>query len=1159
MMTVKRALRRAITEYSEKVNFGFMNSYQGRGISTTATDATTAIYPYVKLQSCPSQANITETKFLARGELEKAGCFSLTNGPSSTCTIDYGGNGAINLNATLNQITYSLVGSNDSRWVVSRGSSTGPHDHVSASWSTCASSTMLPACEFAGQGTGLYEGSYYTFSYIQGIPISNGGVDGEGSRAHPTYFTTYKGKYYVDGSGNCYNAVDAERTDIVNDGIYGELPYTGPPPFNSANQVGIPWGGSTNAAACDATTGAVWNQNAVPFLTDKTFGAQNTAVTSGQKALMTVARLEKASFGGVDATGSLSPIGCELKNDAYPDKWHSAADYLAQVQSNDAANNGGNTPCWSNNIILVVDGQSNGPGDTGAAVDCASAACAYDPNANPTLTGCACSAVTKAYNLAHSGTPVQTHVVVNAPATWSTRYPYSYAMLWNLAVAGSPNFDGTPIFGTSEEEVYQGVVSKIAASQSPFPFTTTSAVSGPSTQNAAGVVTFSGMLYDTSVNYPSWAGSVRAYDASTGSAELQWDAVTIPSAAASIYGRDWKSRRVFFSSPTGTVAQIQINSDGTIGNKSALHLAGLGATDAEAEKIAQWLLGNPASNNPTPVMGSVTMSTPIVVGQPAANGLNGSSTYSQNNANRPNLLYVGGDDGMLHAFFAQAATLPLKYGGANVTFMGGEEAFAFIPNDMLPVINRQYAQGGQKISADQTDHIFGLAASPKVKDLCRGSTCATSDGSDWHTVLVIPEGIGGNKPFALDITNVIDQSNLLAQPPTLLWNPGIIMASSGDSTTWDQSLGQTESIPAFYFNGYVASAADNRMLLASGYPVKTGSGYASQGLRILNVDAVTGAVKETKDVSSSSDVLGGNNNTCTQKRAVLADIALARNYSTAQTAQNLVAGYVGDTWGNLYQYVPGQQLYNPALFQFGCGQPIHFAPAMVQLERANPKSPSKGLIYVVQVTNSNLDSATQPVSSSYPPSELVVTRLSSATDPPSIDTSFNTTGQILLSLDPKAAAANQICLNTTVKNNTSACPDGGTLPSTARPMGTPTAILRPDGLGFQVITTWYDATSISNNCSSGNQFSVGTSYITVHEFDYSGAWYQVAGMTVNSSVVTGVAFAGTGLFVDGILNGSSGVSAQTIAGQTFGSAQQLSNSAGIERFRRTNWTERQDL
>ena len=196
---------------------------------------------------------------------------------------------------------------------------------------------------------------------------ANGGVDGEGSRAHPLYFTTYKGKYYSVG-GSCYNAVDADRTDIVNDGIFNRVAYTGTP-WASANEVSVPWAGSTDASACQASTGAMWNQNVVPFLTDTTFGGQS--ITTAQKTLMTVARLEKASQGGVYATGRLAPLACALQNDAVPDRYHSAAAYMSTAQSNDATANSGHTPCWSNNIVLVVDGQSSGPGDSGASADCA--------------------------------------------------------------------------------------------------------------------------------------------------------------------------------------------------------------------------------------------------------------------------------------------------------------------------------------------------------------------------------------------------------------------------------------------------------------------------------------------------------------------------------------------------------------------------------------------------------------------------------------------------------------------------------------------------------------------------------------------------------------------------------------------------------------------
>ena len=1166
MMISKRGLRRAIAEHANKVNFGFMNTYQGKGIG--ASNAATEIFPYVKLQSCSGLTTITETKLLTRGELEAAGCFTLANGPSSTCTVDYGGNGAVNNgSATLNQVSYSLVGTSDSRWDIPRGDGSGKSVRLDTSWASCPSTSILPACQFVGQGTGLYEGSYYSFTYKQGTPIPNGGVDGEGSRAHPVYFTTYRGKSYSNG-GNCYNAIDADRSDIVNDGIYGRPAYTGHP-YDYTNEVPVPWGGSTNTAACDAATGATWNQNVVPFLTDTTFGGQS--ITTAQRTLMTAARLEKASFGGVYATGALAPLGCALKNEVVPDRYHSAADYMSTVQTTDATNNGGNTPCWSNNIVLVVDGLSNGAGDYGGSVDCASTACAYNASTNPSLAGCNCTAIMKAFTLAHSAAPVQTHVVVSAPATWSTRFPYAYAFLWNLAVAGSPNFDGTPSFGTSEEEVYRAVSDKIAAAAYHITFTSTSAVAGASTQNPdTAVVTDSNYLYDTSVSYPTWKGTVRAFD-TTSFVDLKWDAVTV---AASGNPTDWTHRRIFFSDTGGNVIQVQISNAGAIGNASTLYSAGLGASSTEAEKIMQWLLGKPELGNPAPLMGSTTASTPIAVGQAASNGLNGASAYSKATWTRPQLVYVGGDDGMLHAFFGHVGTKTLN----GQTYAGGEEAFAFIPNDMLRVITKQYAQGKQKLSTDSSDHIFGLAGSPKVKDMCIGSTCEQSTGADWHTVVVMPEGLGGNRPFALDVTKVIDAtSGLTPSNMVLLWSTapissgssnGVKLSPSSDGAKWDQSLGEGTSLPGFYFAGYAGSVADNRVIFASGYPTESGGSYGSQGLVVLNADASNGAVKQTKDVSS----LGGT--TCTQTRTVMSDVTIARDYTSLGTSQNLLAAFVADTWGNTYEYVPAATDSSKVLtklYSLGCGQPLYFAPTLVQLDRV-PKADAsaKHYIYLVQVTNSNQDPDTEGVTANYPASQMVVTKLDGNVSPPVIVANYNSqqpSGQIILSADPATTAANRICIQTTtsgtlnsftdgLKKATQSCPDanGEPLPSTARPVGTPTAVLRSDGLGFQVITSWYDPTVRSNNCSSGSTFNYGKSYVTVHEFGADGTWYQLAGVAINNAVLTGTAFIGTGLFVDGI-NASS--TPQTInINETFSSVQQSSNSTGAERYTRTSWSER---
>lgn len=69
-------------------------------------------------------------------------------------------------------------------------------------------------------------------------------------------------------------------------------------------------------------------------------------------------------------------------------------------------------------------------------------------------------------------------------------------------MAGSPNFDGTPSFGTVEDEVYKGVSDKIAVAAYRFTYTTTVPVAGANTQNPETQVLSNGtFLYNTSVSY----------------------------------------------------------------------------------------------------------------------------------------------------------------------------------------------------------------------------------------------------------------------------------------------------------------------------------------------------------------------------------------------------------------------------------------------------------------------------------------------------------------------------------------------------------------------------------------------------------------------------------------------------------------------------------
>ncbi len=151
------------------------------------------------------------------------------------------------------------------------------------------------------------------------------------------------------------------------------------------------------------------------------------------------------------------------------------------------------------------------------------------------------------------------------------------------------------------------------------------------------------------------------------------------------------------------------------------------------------------------VMADVVDSSPTFVGAPNNNypdtwsnvlyptksGLNpenasGATTYStfeSNNANRENVVYVGGDDGMLHGFRAGTTT--------STATNDGKEVLAYVPKAVFPNL-KAYSQ------TNYTHHYY-VNATPATGDVFYGGS--------WHTWLVGGEAAGGQSIFALDITD----------------------------------------------------------------------------------------------------------------------------------------------------------------------------------------------------------------------------------------------------------------------------------------------------------------------------------------------------------------------------------------------------------------------
>jgi len=195
-------------------------------------------------------------------------------------------------------------------------------------------------------------------------------------------------------------------------------------------------------------------------------------------------------------------------------------------------------------------------------------------------------------------------------------------------------------------------------------------------------------------------------------------------------------------------------------------------------------------------MADIYHSRAVVVGPPSAytsdaannkseawyRATNGYKTFKSGNAcgiacsNRPEIVYVGSNSGMLHAFDSTT----------------GEERWAFVPPSMLPGLRNVISpESGKSLS------IYGVDGSPVVKDVY-------FDGS-WKTVLMAGLRQGGHSYFALDITNSDDPKHLFTFDYNSLtdtvryWNDAGVMSSYSSGTAPNHrnfsGLGEAWSTP----------------------------------------------------------------------------------------------------------------------------------------------------------------------------------------------------------------------------------------------------------------------------------------------------------------------------------------------------------------------------
>jgi len=251
--------------------------------------------------------------------------------------------------------------------------------------------------------------------------------------------------------------------------------------------------------------------------------------------------------------------------------------------------------------------------------------------------------------------------------------------------------------------------------------------------------------------------------------------------------------------------------------------------------------GNGIFRDRTYALGDIVDTAPVYVGRPKFRyGDGGYAAFANAMADRDPVVYVGANDGMLHAFDAET----------------GEELWAYIPSVVIPKLHK-LADAGYG-----NNHEFFVDGPITVGD-------AFDTGDDvWKTVLIGGLGRGGRAFYALDVTDPDD--------PKALWEFG---------TAQDSDMGYSYGNPVL-----TKRASDGRwvVVFASGY---NNSGPGDGKGRLYVLDAFTGA--KLQEIVTSNAVTDPN----------VSGIAKINNFVASSLVDNSTQYvYGGDFGGSLWRF-----------------------------------------------------------------------------------------------------------------------------------------------------------------------------------------------------------------------------------------------------------------
>jgi type IV pilus assembly protein PilY1 len=293
-------------------------------------------------------------------------------------------------------------------------------------------------------------------------------------------------------------------------------------------------------------------------------------------------------------------------------------------------------------------------------------------------------------------------------------------------------------------------------------------------------------------------------------------------------------------------------------------------------------------------MGDALESTPIFVG-PSKLGYTDpnygpaalSGTHKNNTLARAGTVYIGTNDGMMHAFNS----------------VNGDERWAYIPSMVIPEL---YRLADKNYASQHANYVNGDAV---VGDICY-SNCTSATAAVWKTILVGGLNGGGSGYYALDITD--------PDSPSLLWE---------FTPTNDSDLGIT------FGNPVITKRADGKwvVVFTSGYNNLGGSAFTKGKGFLYVVEANTGTLVSSTAAGEGKYTTGVGDATTPSGLAKISSFV-------NDPDKNNTASYIygGDLLGNLWRFdisapaVTGTNPFKVAVLKDASNkvQPITVAPEL---------------------------------------------------------------------------------------------------------------------------------------------------------------------------------------------------------------------------------------